>query len=210
MKNKTWIFPIVIIALFGALRSTFYKYSRSASASGENELVLKIDAHSGYSEYFDYDNTCECFMSNKTKGKLDFIFSFHGHTETYSSEDLEEEEHWYSIEESSEGYVTLVDETFEPYEMKVIEGSYEDWLYSGERLVLQDTRDGLYDLCERLLDEMLVMTFGQTDCREGRMQLDAGEGLTIIDGNQLTSTAKGVTTIRCDLNPNCTDGLSFE
>lgn len=149
-------------------------------------------------------------MLEKTTGKVDFMISIHGITGNYSLEDLEDEERWYSIQESTEGFVTLMDETFEYYEMKIIEGSYEDWLYSGERLVLEDTRDGLYDLCERVLDEWLLDGFGQTDCREARIQLNEGEGLTIIDGNELIVTTKGVTTFRYDLNPKCTDGLSLE
>ena len=202
MKNIPWAM-IIAIALIVGIR-TFASQYRENNASEESYIAFVFDAKDGFSEKYRYDEECECFVSYGYEGEATFKLEANGETLfTYSVSNDDFESSTYSISNNGDGTLTLVDQEFVFHECEVTRGSYEDWLFSGERMVLEETKESAYKSLQTLMDDILSEYPEIFDCREGRMKLELGSGKTVVEGDRLIDTSEGVLTLRYDLDPLC-------
>ena len=189
---------IIAIGSYQGIRSCRNSTSTSSS-SNSNECVMSLDSHYGYTQYFVYDYTCDCFMLETTRGKADVELSLKNHTEHLDLEDIEiDEESSFTIQKDSQGFVILIDETNKSFDVKIIEGSYEDWINYGDRLVLEKTREARHEKFKEIMDDFV------RDCRQGRIQIDDnGEEFFVIEGDNMMVTSKGNVTWRCEVDLEC-------
>ena len=207
MKTFRWLF-VGAIAAWGGYRGYLYSTSSSSSSdtsSSTSEQFIQITAElsSDYSELYRFDNACQCFMFEDDMGKLNGTISY-GNLKFPVPIDFNEGA-WFSIQEGSQGIVTMLDEDSFLHEFRIIDGTYEDWLSSGAQLILEETDESVDKSIERVFDELLLEVYERADCREGQIQRDEdGEEYYILKGNELVyKTTGGTANARIDLNPAC-------